>query len=167
MCFKELSSMSNNETTYTCAINREQMRKSRSNQAHEGAKRARENAFLVREIEELKRELKAVRGCKVPRRLTRKVCLAVIDDRNLPNLVLKMRNFSPALLKALLKMFDRLQYSAKRRRLGCANPASWLPSPRRRVHATSSSPFSRVLYMTRADRKSQVRQCLGFCSGDS
>ena len=50
------------------------MKKSRSNRAQECAKRARENAFLVREIEELKRELKAVRGYKMPRRLTR-------DDR--------------------------------------------------------------------------------------
>ena len=52
---------------------REQMKKSRSSHARECGKRARENAFLVREIEELKRELKAVRGCKVPRRLTRSV----------------------------------------------------------------------------------------------
>ena len=49
------------------------MKKSRSAHARDCGKRARENAFLVREIEELKRELKAVRGYKVPRRLTRSV----------------------------------------------------------------------------------------------
>ena len=48
------------------------MKKSRSNHAADCAKRARENAFLVGEIEALKRELKAVRGYKMPRRLTRK-----------------------------------------------------------------------------------------------
>ena len=47
------------------------MKKSRSNHAADCAKRARENAFLVGEIEALKRELKAVRGYKMPRRLTR------------------------------------------------------------------------------------------------
>ena len=70
LLFASLSKAFSNETGDDGGY-RDQMKKSRSNQAAECAKRARENAFLVGEIEELKRELKAVRGYKMPRRLTR------------------------------------------------------------------------------------------------
>ncbi len=59
---------------------RDQLKKARANHRGECQTKAKQIAFLIGEIEELKRELKQVRGYKMPRRLMKAKSTATTDD---------------------------------------------------------------------------------------